>query len=110
MGNPQHNLRYINPTVAKGATATLNFSVPVASGASYKLTQISGNASAPCRIQEIAFGLQPGSSAIESVFSDFCSDGEAEWYTLEGIRISEPAGRHGIFIVRQGSKTLKVVR
>lgn len=64
-----------NPTVAKGATATLNFSVPVASGASYKLTQISGNASAPCRIQEIAFGLQPGSSAIESVFSDFCSDG-----------------------------------
>lgn len=99
-----------NPTVAKGATATLNFSVPVASGASYKLTQISGNASAPCRIQEIAFGLQPGSSAIESVLSDFCSDGEAEWYTLEGMRIAEHAGRHGIFIVRQGAKTLKVVR
>ena len=99
-----------NPTVAKGAETTLNFSIPAASGASYKLTQISGNASVPCKVKEIAFGLQPGSSAIETVLSDIESDGEAVWYTLEGIRVEEPVGRHGIFIVKRGTQTCKVIK
>lgn len=100
-----------NPVVAKESTVTLNFGVPVASGASYKLNQISGHSSEPCRIREMAFGLQPGSSAIESVVSDFCADDEeAVWYTIDGVRVADPAGRHGLFIVRQGARAIKVVR
>ncbi|MDE6272137.1 MAG: starch-binding protein, partial [Muribaculaceae bacterium] len=44
-------------------------------------------------------------SAVESILDG--EDAEPEFYTLQGIRVNEPAP--GIYIVRRGNKTAKVV-
>ncbi len=35
---------------------------------------------------------------------------KSEYYTLDGIRISEPKLGHGIFLQKKGSKTVKLIR
>lgn len=100
-----------NPSAAKGAETTLNYSLTGQNGASYRLMQFNGNTSVPCKVREITFGLRPGSSSgIGSVVSDFDTDETAEWYNLQGVRIAAPAEAHGIFIVKQGARTFKVCR
>ena len=44
-------------------------------------------------------------SAIEEVMSD--SEGQAEYYTLQGIRVDNPTA--GIYLCRKGSKVTKVI-
>lgn len=46
-------------------------------------------------------------SGIETMPSDEASDAPAEYYTIDGVRVSNPA--HGLYIVRRGSKVSKVM-
>lgn len=47
-------------------------------------------------------------AGIEGVAADFDAAAPAEWYTLQGIRVAEPAAP-GIYVRRQGSTTAKVI-
>ncbi len=47
----------------------------------------------------------PVSAGIDSIVSDDDNDAEAEYYNLQGIKVTNPSG--GIFIERRGSKTSK---
>lgn len=46
-------------------------------------------------------------SGIETLPSDEASEAPAEYYTIDGVRVSNPA--HGLYIVRRGSKVSKVM-
>ena len=46
-------------------------------------------------------------SGIETLPSDETSEAPAEYYTIDGVRVSNPA--HGLYIVRRGSKVSKVM-
>lgn len=48
--------------------------------------------------------LDSGSSSVESLASD---DAEAEYYNLQGVKVTAPES--GIYIKKQGNKTMKVV-
>lgn len=52
------------------------------------------------------FSTGPGLGAIETIEAD--AAGETEYYNLQGIRIAEP--EQGIFIIRQGGKTAKILK
>ena len=100
-----------NPSVSKGTTETLNFTIPSQTGALYRIMQFSGSTTSQCKIRNVCFGLRAGSlSGIESVLPDYDEAQPVEWYNLQGVRISDPSGMHGIFIVKQGSRTCKISR
>ncbi len=50
-------------------------------------------------------GMQGTFTGVDNILDD--EDAEPEFYTLQGIRVSEPTP--GIYIVRRGNKTAKVV-
>ncbi|MDE5877784.1 MAG: Omp28-related outer membrane protein [Muribaculaceae bacterium] len=113
----QHTNRAVNntwgdPVIFEGDTYTYSCSMYVAS--SWKIEDLkivafianyNGENPLDCEIMNAAsINCPVTSAAIDSIEAP---DMEAEYYTLQGIRISNP--ENGIFICKKGSKVKKVV-
>lgn len=101
-----------NPSAARGATTTFHYAPGAIKDGSFRLMQYTGNATTPCKVTRIEFGLKPGSTAaIGDILPDEAAeptDGRTHWYNLQGMEISEPTST-GIYIRRQGNKASKVL-
>lgn len=101
-----------NPSVARGDTTTIHYSLGNVRGAMFKLSQMSGNTSIPCRVNKIEFGIKGDSlSSVDMPTIDLDNENEnaiPEYYNMQGIRIDNPSAS-GIYIEKSGNKAKKII-
>ncbi len=90
-------------TQADAVTITCGYSLPAAAE---QVIIGCGGSTKHIRLNSISFVLTDAPSAIEGVEAE-ATDGVAEYYNLQGVRVENPAA--GLYIRRQGGKVAKVI-
>lgn len=74
------------------------------------VTEVTFTATAKCFFGTMTVTYGPSSlGAIDDIFGDADADAPVEYYNLQGIRVAADNLTPGFYVVRQGSKTAKVL-
>lgn len=91
---------------ALGAVSADGKSITMTGDGTYRLTAVKGNMECHIAVRSGDYTANAGSGVDDVTVADG-EDIPAEYYTLQGIRVAEPAAG-GVYIVRKGSKAYKV--
>lgn len=99
-----------NPSVAKDSEVTIHYTLGDVKNSIFRLSQMSGNASTPCHVKKIEFGMKADSfSGVSDIVVDDKPDCETVYYNLQGNRVSSPE-TPGIYIMKRGSVIKKIIK
>lgn len=99
-----------NPSVARNTEVTIHYSLGDVRNGIFRLNQMSGNATAPCHVKKIEFGMKADSfSGISDIEIGDMPDCEPVYYDLQGNRVAYP-DLPGIYIMKRGFETKKIIK
>lgn len=100
-----------NPSVARDTQTIIHYNIGNIKGAMFKLAQMSGNSTTPCHVTRIEFGIRGDSVAsINMPTVDIDNENAPTiYYNLQGVRIEHPSSP-GIYIMKRGSETKKIIK
>ncbi len=98
-----------NPSVPRSSEETIHYSLGNIRGAIFRISQISGNSTTPCRIKRIEFGMKADSfSGVENIPEVTEENSTITYYNLQGMPIANPTVP-GIYIMKRGNESKKIV-